>query len=52
MPAGITNDKTGALNTPPSGVASIDAQVKRLQAEDTARKAKAAAEAEAGRKDN
>ena len=47
--AGITRDPTGALNTPKSGVASIDAQVAKLQAEDAARKAAAAKQAQTER---
>jgi hypothetical protein len=47
--AGVSNDKTGALDTPKTGIPAIDEQAAKLQAEDQRRKSEAAREAEAGR---
>lgn len=49
MAPGMTNDRRGVLGTPRTGIASIDANVRRLQAEDTARLAAANRKVEAER---
>ena len=46
---GITRDPRGVMDTPRSGVPTIDANVQRLQAEDTARLAAANKKVEAER---
>ena len=50
--AGISNDPTGALDTPKTGIAPVDSQVQTLQAEDAVRKAVAAAQTQAERGDS
>lgn len=49
MAPGITNDRRGVLDTPKTGIASIDRQVTKLEAEDTARLAAADRKVEAER---
>lgn len=47
MAPGITNDKTGAFDTPRTGIAEIDRQTERLQAQDETRIAVGARQAQA-----